>query len=489
MYIKKLILQEGLFRSEDSFDNITLVYSKDNSRGKSTYLRYLFYALGYPIPSMKGVDYLNVNSELHLIERGQEFVIVRTVHGVSVETTQSNAKLFFSLPNEHNVFLGYIFGSDKIKILNNLIGIMYVDQDKGWSLLNRGTVIGRIKFSIEELLAGLSDIDCDGLLERKRLLKSNEDKYQAMLDVNTLSEEVYSNNGEIFIAEEEKELTSKMSLINLKIRDFKGKISIIDDAIKKEEDFWRFIDSMRLQVKHNDEIIAVNRDNVVYSFDSVEYMRARKNLLSTDLYKLMEAKERLKNKLNDYYATNTELTRDLGDTQEVLINRQLSTFNFDQDTVDKLLEKTRADLRQVNKDIKLRLRTNNDYIQKIYNYVKLYAQKLKIDDKIDSRKDYIFTSDLKSFSGANLQKLVFAFKVAFLKVIEEVLDTKLVMVLDSPRGKELDDANLKLIMEIVNTDLKDNQVFIASIYDDFNYTKRIELKERAIENRDNTEMV
>jgi len=197
----------------------------------------------------------------------------------------------------------------------------------------------------------------------------------------------------------------------------------------------------------------------------------------------------LKNKLNDYYATNTELTRDLGDTQEVLINRQLSTFNFDQDTVDKLLEKTRADLRQVNKDIKLRLRTNNDYIQKIYNYVKLYAQKLKIDDKIDSRKDYIFTSDLKSFSGANLQKLVFAFKVAFLKVIEEVLDTKLVMVLDSPRGKELDDANLKLIMEIVNTDLKDNQVFIASIYDDFNYTKRIELKERAIENRDNTEMV
>lgn len=38
---------------------------------------------------------------------------------------------------------------------------MYVDQDKGWTLLNRGTVIGKIKFSIEELLAGLNGIDID----------------------------------------------------------------------------------------------------------------------------------------------------------------------------------------------------------------------------------------------------------------------------------------------------------------------------------------
>ena len=483
MYIKKLILQEGFFKSSDTYSNITLIHSNGNSKGKSTYLRFLFYALGYPIPSMKGVDYCNINTELYLLERGKEFYIVRTMNDISVSLIGTDTKIMFSLPNEHNAFLGYIFDSLKTKVLNNIVGIMYVDQEKGWSLLNRGTVIGRIKFSIEELLAGLSDIDCDSLLARKRVLKENEDKYQAMLDINALSEEVYSNNGEIFISEVEKDLLSKISLIDLKIRDIKDKILIIDDGIKKEEDFWKFIDAMCLQIQHGNEIISVNRENIIYSSESVEYLRARKNLLSTDLRKLLDVKVELKNKLNDYYAHNSEITKEMGDTQEILINKQLSTFSFDQDTVNKLLCQTRADLKQVNKEIKKRLKTNNDFIQRIYDYVKIYAEKLKIGDKIDARKDYIFTTDLKSFSGAHLQKLVFAFKVAFLKVIEDVLETKLILVLDSPRGKELDDENLKLIMNIVENDLRENQVFIASIYDDFKYTKRIELVSRAIEER------
>ena len=39
-----------------------------------------------------------------------------------------------------------------------------------------------------------------------------------------------------------------------------------------------------------------------------------------------------------------------------------------------------------------------------------------------NKEDYIFTSDLKSMSGAVLQKMVFAFKVAFLKVIEALFE-------------------------------------------------------------------
>lgn len=39
------------------------------------------------------------------------------------------------------------------------------------------------------------------------------------------------------------------------------------------------------------------------------------------------------------------------------------------------------------------------------------------------------------------------------------------MVLDSPRGKELDDDNTHLIENLINQELQYNQVFIASIYD------------------------
>ena len=66
MFIKELKLQEGMFSSSDTFEKTTLIYSQKNTKGKSTYLRLMFYSLGYQIPSMKGVDYSNINTELVL---------------------------------------------------------------------------------------------------------------------------------------------------------------------------------------------------------------------------------------------------------------------------------------------------------------------------------------------------------------------------------------------------------------------------------------
>lgn len=81
-----------------------------------------------------------------------------------------------------------------------------------------------------------------------------------------------------------------------------------------------------------------------------------------------------------------------------------------------------------------------------------------------------------------MQKIVFAFKVAFLKVVEEEMNTKLFMVLDSPKGRELDDHNMKLIEKLVESQLSDNQIFFASIYKLKN-EKTIRIKKMAIEGR------
>lgn len=483
MFIKSLKLQEGYIEVEDKFSNYNLIFSQKNSKGKSTYLRLLFYALGYPVPSMKGLDYNKISTELILCERNKEFLLERSMDTISVKIVEENLCQIFSLPHEHNAMLGYIFDSDNRKVLNNILGIVYVDQDKGWTLLNRGTVIGKIKFSIEELLAGLASVECDDLLNKKDSLKTEISKYSAMLDINELSEEVYSNNKDIFVADEEKEILSAISLLELKIKDVKEKIKIFDQSLKQEESFWNFIDSMCLCINYDGKIIEVNRENVVRSSYSIEYIKARKNILSTDMHQLVDDKIKLQNSLENYYSTHTEITRDYVDTQETLINRQLSTFRFDKDTVSKLLSKAQKDLYKVNKELHNLLKSNNQYIQQIFDYVQKYATILKINDKIDTKKNYIFTTDLKSFSGAHLQKLVFAFKVAFLKIIEQKLGTKFIFVLDSPRGKELDLDNLGLMMSIVDKELKDNQIFIASIYDDFNYTSKIELNHRAIEER------
>lgn len=164
-------------------------------------------------------------------------------------------------------------------------------------------------------------------------------------------------------------------------------------------------------------------------------------------------------------------------------HKKLASFSsIDQDMVSDLLSNVTEELRQTKGDIKATVKANNSYITQIYNYVLDYATRLNIEEKMVHKEDYIFTSDLKSMSGAVLQKMVFAFKVAFLKVIEEAMGTNLFMVIDSPKSKELDDKNTELIMNLIKEELTDNQVFIASIYE-FECENKITINSRAIEIR------
>ena len=58
MIIEKLLLREGMIENLDTFsEKRNLIYSKTNTKGKSTFVRLLFYALGYPIPNMRGIKY------------------------------------------------------------------------------------------------------------------------------------------------------------------------------------------------------------------------------------------------------------------------------------------------------------------------------------------------------------------------------------------------------------------------------------------------
>ncbi len=55
------------------------------------------------------------------------------------------------------------------------------------------------------------------------------------------------------------------------------------------------------------------------------------------------------------------------------------------------------------------------------------------------------------------------------------------MIIDSPKSKELDDANTALIMKLIEEELSENQVFIASLYE-FDCENIIQVN-RAIEAR------
>lgn len=71
MIIKSLELKETAFdESSDNFsDKRNLIFSKRNSLGKSTFLRLLFYSLGYQIPNMKGALFRKIETKITFEEK------------------------------------------------------------------------------------------------------------------------------------------------------------------------------------------------------------------------------------------------------------------------------------------------------------------------------------------------------------------------------------------------------------------------------------
>ncbi len=114
MIIKTLFLKEKNEINKDSFsEKRNLIYSPKNTKGKSTYIRLLFYSLGYAIPSMKGIDFNKIYTEITFIEKEKEYHVTRE-GDLLIVVCQDNT-ISYTLPSDHFAFLSYIFEYQNIK--------------------------------------------------------------------------------------------------------------------------------------------------------------------------------------------------------------------------------------------------------------------------------------------------------------------------------------------------------------------------------------
>ena len=170
MRIKEITINDKTF---DFNNESTLIYSKQNSVGKTTLLRLIFFALGYNIPSTRGLKFKNFSLKLKLSENGQKIEVNRK--NTLVTTSLNTNKVFSSsIDEDQDELHSMLFGIDIPEVVHNLLGLIYFDQEKGWTLLNRGSVIGSIHFQIEELIEGL---DKSNLMElRNRVDKLSKER-------------------------------------------------------------------------------------------------------------------------------------------------------------------------------------------------------------------------------------------------------------------------------------------------------------------------
>ena len=83
------IMQQTLFGdNQKTFEftsGVNIVYSKKNSAGKTTLLRLLAYALGYQIPSTRGIRFSDYETILTVIgDNDNEFILTRNRNYIEV---------------------------------------------------------------------------------------------------------------------------------------------------------------------------------------------------------------------------------------------------------------------------------------------------------------------------------------------------------------------------------------------------------------------
>lgn len=481
MIIKSILIKEGLFcRFIEFSDNANLIHSKQNSKGKTTLLRFLLYSLGYNIPNTRKIKFerCEVDTVIFIEEIG-EVTLSRTANS-HIVLSANDTRITYVLPEQKNELHSILFGTDNANILENLLGAFYVDQEKGWTLLNRGVAIGSIHFSIEELIRGLSGRDCTALIQQESKLSRELGKYKQMFSVAKYQETIETEEGALAVDCYDEKIDLELEKLRIRQNILNKELRRLDRAIKDNKKFSKFIAEMKLLIKGPDgTTIPVTAEKIVGFDDSIEYLITKHKLISAELSSVLSS---ISARDNQRQSEVEQLSFWESETMMQIFDRRIASLQINAVAVEKEIRRLEKELRDVRQAITDSTKTNNDVVESLYQNVLKYAVELGIGNDKTISVSYLFTSNLKELSGAILHKTVFAFRLAYIIEIEQAIGVKLPIILDSPSGKEVDQENIKLMMDILKRDFSDHQIIIASIFEyDFDPINVIEIANQLIE--------
>ena len=480
MIFKSIYLKEGLFKRRIDFSKeVNLIHSDKNSKGKTTLLRFMLYALGYNIPNTKKIKFNQCEVELIVEnEKKEEIKLVRSNLPI-IQIEKNKKKKVYVIPEQQAELQEMVFGIENKDIISNLLGVYYIDQEKGWTLLNRGIVIGSIHFNIEELIRGLSGINCTDLIEKETQLKRKISKYKQMLSIAEYQQILQNEKGLVTNSYEDK-IDSELDSLLIKQREIKEELHRIDKILSDNKHFKKFVIEMKLLVKTSSgEIVPVTENNIVGLNDAIELLVAKRKITFARLVDVTSKIEKKQKKFDKEYEQLKffELVNQLE-----IFDKRISSIPLNRIIIKQEITNLEKEVKDIREEISRITKNNNTIGSYIFEIIIKYATELKIGDKNSISPTYLFTSNLKELSGAILHKTVFAFKLGYISAIKKKLNIKLPILLDSPTGKEVDQENIKLMMNILKRDFSDHQIIIASIFEyDFNNINTIEIKNRLIE--------
>ena len=481
MIFQSIRIKEGFAeRTIDFADGVNLIFSNGNSKGKTTLLRFMLYSLGYNIPNTRKIkfDRCEVVSTI-FVDNSGEIVLARYSNDF-IEATIADEKKTYILPDQLHDLHKIIFGTDSIDVLNNILGAIYADQEKGWTLLNRGTAIGSIRFNIEELIRGLSGCDCSDLIRKEKQLAKELSKYRQMASVAKYREQVVAESGTLVSDSYSVESDAAIAQLLMQQKSLQSELKRIDKSLSDNKRVRQYVAEMKLTIQLPDgTIFPVTADSIVGLSDTIDFLIAKRKIISADLRSAMHQLAAMQKEQSH---ESEQLTLFQSESMIDIFDRQISSVPINAIAIEKEIKRLEKSLKAVKQEITRQTRSDAGVTKALYDNMVKYATELGVGNSETLASSYLFTSNLKELSGAVLHKTVFAFRLAYIIEIEKYLGIKLPVILDSPSGKEVDQANIQLMVNILKRDFSDNQIIIASIFQyDFETVKTIEIVNRLIE--------
>lgn len=463
MRIKSIYISKGMFYTERFFEpGFNLIFSKKNGAGKTTLMRCILYGLGYAVPGTKKFSIESCYIKLE-IEKDDNTAITLCRNSVnSIELIEGDMRYTYALPVQLNELHEKIFGTDNEDIISNLLGAIYADQEKGWTLLNRGKAIAGIHFNIEELIRGLSGRQCSDILLRKKKVEEKIKKYKQILNIAEYREALISVGTSVPIENFNHERLLKLEQLKVERDLLKKEIKRLDENIKSNRKTIELIDNMKIVIRlANGEELCITRDMIVGATDSIDLLWTKKKMLISRLERVLKEIEPLELEIKE---EEQQLALFPTETLADIFDRKMTDINISPVDVKRVIGNLEKERFTLNEQISQITNGSNDVTNSMIKTVQKYMEELGDPEAAKMTWKYLFTSNLKELSGAVLHKTVFSFRLAYIIELEKVLKIKLPILLDSPRGKELDDSNVVKMMQILQRDFSDNQIIIASIY-------------------------
>lgn len=466
MRINKLSISRGFFSPlEIDFDKNTVITSDANATGKTTLLRFILHALGYKIPSTKKVNMKEHITIIEVVNRKNLLIVTRKDDSLKIKY-EDNLTQEFDLKEDRNrlIVQSILFDTENYDLLRNLLMTMYIDQDKGWTLLNRGKAIGNNRFDVNDFIASLSGIDVGRINLEIKNIDSEIKKYNSIKKIISLKDDFapneqsnYDNHNDI--EEKNKLLATKTDLLHKK-NQIENKIHNLERIYKNNQEMIDYIVSYNLVVKHK------NGNQFILSADDIVDFDANQNILEfqlkTEYLYLDEIKSEIVN-LDAKLKIYAQLF-DVEQNTSHIINSIIVT-DVDSISIDRVISSLGKQKSSLKKQKNEKVSLTNELINRSMKLVEQYTRRLGVyEEFIETENNYLFTSNLKAYSGSILHKIVFSYRLAFNIVAGEVLGVSLPLIIDSPGSAELTMESIRDIIDLAKENLPNSQIIISTIY-------------------------